>query len=115
MYCSKCGNEVLDEAVVCPKCGCLINETITINNGSGVRKYNNSDEISSTKRTAKAFMLLGCIVSVFGLIPLLWTIPMYCSYCRKIETVERVSTGFKICCLLFVNTIAGIIMLCDKD
>ncbi len=24
-YCSKCGNEVLDEAVVCPKCGCSIN------------------------------------------------------------------------------------------
>lgn len=24
MYCSKCGNEVLDEAVLCPKCGCLL-------------------------------------------------------------------------------------------
>lgn len=21
-FCSKCGNELLDEAVVCPKCGC---------------------------------------------------------------------------------------------
>ena len=21
-YCSKCGNELFDEAVVCPKCGC---------------------------------------------------------------------------------------------
>lgn len=24
MYCSKCGNEVSDEAVLCPKCGCLL-------------------------------------------------------------------------------------------
>lgn len=23
-YCSKCGNELLDEAVVCPKCGCAV-------------------------------------------------------------------------------------------
>lgn len=22
-YCSKCGNELLDEAVICPKCGCV--------------------------------------------------------------------------------------------
>lgn len=21
-YCSKCGNEILEEAIVCPKCGC---------------------------------------------------------------------------------------------
>lgn len=21
-YCSKCGNELFDEAVICPKCGC---------------------------------------------------------------------------------------------
>ena len=23
-YCSKCGNEVVDEAVMCPKCGCSL-------------------------------------------------------------------------------------------
>lgn len=23
-YCSKCGNELLDEAVICPKCGCPV-------------------------------------------------------------------------------------------
>ena len=23
-YCSKCGNELLDEAVICPKCGCSV-------------------------------------------------------------------------------------------
>ena len=22
MYCRKCGEEILDEAVICPKCGC---------------------------------------------------------------------------------------------
>lgn len=25
MYCQKCGREILDEAVVCPHCGCMVN------------------------------------------------------------------------------------------
>ena len=28
-YCSKCGNELFDEAVVCPKCGCATEKPIT--------------------------------------------------------------------------------------
>lgn len=24
MYCSKCGKEILDEAVICPHCGCAV-------------------------------------------------------------------------------------------
>lgn len=27
MFCRKCGKEVLDEAVVCPHCGCQISDT----------------------------------------------------------------------------------------
>ena len=26
MFCQKCGNEVLDEAVVCTRCGCALNK-----------------------------------------------------------------------------------------
>ena len=26
-YCSKCGNELFDEAVVCPKCGCATEQS----------------------------------------------------------------------------------------
>ena len=40
---------------------------------------------------------------------------MTVSYCKKIKTGEPISVGFKICSLLFVSTIAGIIMLIDKD
>ncbi len=25
-YCSKCGNQVFDEAVICPKCGCEVEQ-----------------------------------------------------------------------------------------
>lgn len=25
-YCSSCGSELKDEAVICPKCGCAVND-----------------------------------------------------------------------------------------
>ena len=31
MFCSKCGKEILDEAVVCIHCGCAVNNKITKN------------------------------------------------------------------------------------
>lgn len=33
-YCSKCGNELLDEAVICPKCGCPVPDMKTPRQGS---------------------------------------------------------------------------------
>ena len=105
-FCTKCGNELIDEAVVCTKCGCLVEK---------VQQKNNSE--SGLKTAAKIFMILGTIglgISCF-LIPLAWCIPMTVVYFSKIKKGEPVGTGFKVCSLLFVNTIAGILMLCDKD
>ncbi len=31
MFCSKCGREIMDEAVVCPNCGCATNNYATNN------------------------------------------------------------------------------------
>lgn len=28
MYCSKCGKEIMDEAVICPECGCAVNQNM---------------------------------------------------------------------------------------
>ncbi len=36
-YCSKCGNELFDEAVVCPKCGC---STETSDTDKEVKEHN---------------------------------------------------------------------------
>lgn len=68
------------------------------------------------KTVAKAFLIVGCVASVFSfLIPLCWTIPMTVYYWRAVSERRRVGLGFKICTLLFVNTVAGILMLCDGD
>jgi len=106
-YCAKCGAEIMDEAVVCPKCGCLVD--------NGESKKNASSDNSTLKTIAKVFMIVGTISLGFGLIPLAWCIPMTLSYWRKVENHEPVSLAFKICTLIFVNAVAGILMLCDNE
>lgn len=71
--------------------------------------------VSSLKQTAKVFMIIGAILEGICIFPLIWTIPMTRSYCRKIENGEPIDTGFKVCTLLFVSTIAGILMLADGE
>ena len=39
-YCSKCGKELVDEAVICVGCGCMVGEM------PKSRRSNNDDEIS---------------------------------------------------------------------
>ena len=70
---------------------------------------------SGLSTAAKIFMIISTVVMGLYIIPLAWCLPMTISYFNKIKNRQPVSTGFKVCTLLFVNTIAGILMLCDKD
>lgn len=110
-YCSKCGAQLVDEAIVCTGCGCAVT------GGENVAVAVPQKKESGLTTAAKVLMILGTIalgLSCF-LIPLAWCIPMTVSYFRKVKNGVPVSTGFKVCSLIFVNTIAGILMLCDKE
>ena len=110
-YCVKCGAEMVDDAVICVKCGCLV--------GGAMPAANQQQPVaaSGTKTAAKVFMIIGTVfMSLYTfLIGLSWCLPMTISYCNKIKRGEPISTGFKVCSLIFVNMIAGILMLCDSD
>ncbi len=103
-YCSQCGNQLLDEAIVCPQCGCAAEPA----RGAG-------QNASGLQIAAKVFMVLGCISYACMLFPLIWTLPMTIHYFKATSKGEPVGTGFKVCSLLFVNLIAGILMLCDTN
>ena len=132
-YCTYCGAEVLKEAVVCPKCGCPVKFTAVSTDNAG----------SGLQTAAKVFMVLGCvgfallaclmaivalsmlsiipdlctvylILATVYLIPLIWAVPMTQHYFKFTQKKEQVSIAFKVCTLLFVNLIAGILMLCDN-
>ena len=53
--------------------------------------------------------MIATAISTMG-IGLFWCVPMFVHYCKNSYFV---GAGFKICTLLFVNTIAGILMFCD--
>lgn len=105
-YCSNCGEQLNDDAVICPRCGCAT--------GSPNPAYKTSNT-STLKTIALVFMILGCIAYAMFIIPLLWTVPMTIKYNRSIKEGTSVSIGFKVCTFLFVNLIAGILMLCDNE
>lgn len=111
MYCVKCGAEIMDEAVICPKCGCYTSNF----NQQAKPTASSASKNEGLKTAAKIFMILGCIFMGFAIIPLAWTLPMTLSYCDKVKRGEKVGTGFKVCTLLFVSMIGGILMLCDND
>lgn len=105
-FCSKCGKEVHEDAVICPSCGCsLETEKKKITNGG-----NDGLAIAS-----KIFLILGCIAQGWLLLPLAWCLPITISICNKMKAGEPVGTGLKICSLLFVNLIGGILLLCRSD
>ena len=105
-FCSKCGNEIMDEAVICPKCGCAC----------GDLKKEQPIPPSGLKIAAKVFMVIGTVCMAFlYLIPLCWCLPMTIIYFGRVNRGEKISVAFKVCSLIFVNIIAGILMLCDKD
>lgn len=91
---------------------------------------------SGLVKTTKVFLILGTILNplvislnlaeslsssemiivftIISLITLSWCLPMTIVYFHKIKSGARIGTGFKICTLIFVSQVAGILMLCDK-
>lgn len=103
-FCQKCGKEIAEEAVICPGCGCSVVEE---KNGKG---GNDGLAVAS-----KVFLILGCVAQGWLLLPLAWCLPITISICNKMKNNEPVGVGLKVCALLFVNLIGGILLLCRSD
>ena len=103
-YCTHCGAENDDEAVICPKCGCYVDNK---------QKNSNKEQSSTLKLVAFILCLLSTIASAFALIPLAGCIPMTIAVYKNYNGEKELSTAFKVCTLIFVNLIAGILLLID--
>ena len=62
------------------------------------------------KTAAKVFIILGMIFGFYTILPLIFGF-IALSKMKKGE----MTTGWKICTLIFVNIIAGILLLCMPD
>lgn len=104
-YCTHCGAEINDDAVVCVNCGCPTEK--------GTSKKSNNDTM---KTLILVFLILGCIAGAGAfLIPLAWCIPITVAVKNRMDNNEPVSTALKVCTLIFVNIVAGILLLCLND
>ncbi len=139
-YCTNCGTQLPDEAYVCNQCGTAQGQAPVQQNYAPPQgyappqqgyappqqgyvppqgyapqqAYAPAPQVSGLATAAKILMIISTVVMGLYLIPLAWCLPMTISYCNKLKTGQPVSIGFKICTLLFVNTIGGILMLCDN-
>ena len=57
MFCSKCGKEIHDEAVVCVHCGCAIENTSTA-----------AKEVSEEDQVNVGLCVLSALIPLFGII-----------------------------------------------
>lgn len=111
-FCRQCGNEIMDESVICPKCGCATGVA-----GSPVTNASTTSGNSGLITAAKILMIVGTIITgcTGFLIPLAWCIPMTVIYWGKVKRGEPVSVAFKVCSLLFVSMLGGIFMLVSNE
>ncbi len=112
-FCTKCGTQLVDEAIVCTGCGCAVADTKLTTTETAVVVPQKPE--SGITIAAKVFMVLGTIIMGLYIIPLAWCIPMTVSYFKKVKHNLPISTGFKVCSLLFVSLVGGILILCDKE
>ncbi len=67
------------------------------------------------KLAAFIFCLISTIVMGCLLFPLLWCVPATIAVWHYYNGERNLSVGFKVFILLFVNAIAGILLLCTED
>ena len=108
-YCIHCGAEVHDEAIVCVKCG----RSIEVNRTLVAQTIPPKDDTMSV--VIKVFLILGCISQGWLILPLAWCLPITISVFNSLRDNRPISTGMKVCSLLFVNMIAGICLLCMNE
>lgn len=91
---------------------CEENCTGAAENAEVIRSAEKPNEL---QKLAYVMMILGTVVWGFLLIPLAWCIPMTVYYRKRTKEGAHVSTTFKILTIIFVNIIAGLVMLCDNS
>ena len=135
--CSNCGNENMDGAVFCTNCGTKINDKVQVyleNDQVTEKKKETNNPLTGLKLASLILMFVGVGATslsflsiaiipyvgwLFALVlapaPIAYGLPMAFSYLKKVKNGEPVSVGFKVCTLIFLSMIAGILMLVDKD
>ncbi len=113
--CTHCGSPMNEKMKFCAICGVpLAGQTAEAERVYEPPYYDNDSRRrdDGLVTVTKVFLVLGCIAVGWALIPLAWCIPMTVSIFRKLDSGEEIGVGLKVCTLLFVSRVAGILLLC---
>ena len=120
-YCHHCGKEVENGNKFCPYCGALQDRY-----SDDYRYEERKDEYEESKNSSsksaseaqtgldlavKIFMVLSTVAFGFLLFPLIWMVPMTIHAFHKADNNEEYGIGFSVCSLIFVDVVAGILMI----
>lgn len=114
MFCTNCGKQIDEGSKFCPYCGQKVDcelEDISVKNQDEFKKENN--KVIDT--IAKIFLVLSCVGGGLLLIPLAWMLPITIMVFSRINNNKEIGVGLKICALLFVNVISGILLLVREE
>lgn len=115
-YCTNCGTQLEDNVSFCPNCGTPVNaQPAPQPAAQPAQTVQTEKKFTGLQTVAFVFMILSTIAMGWTLIPLAWCIPMTVSYYNCIKQGRPVGMGLKVCTLLFVSLISGILMLVDSD
>ena len=120
-YCHHCGKEVENGNNFCPYCG-AIQDRYSDDYRYEERKDEYEESKNSSSKAAseaqsgldlavKIFMVLSCVAFGFAVIPLIWMVPMTIHAFHKADNNEEYGTAFSVCSLIFVDVVAGILMI----
>lgn len=121
-YCHHCGKEVENGNKFCPYCGALQDRYSEDDSRYEERKDEYEESKTSSSKVAreaqtgldlavKIFMVLSTVAFGFAIIPLIWMVPMTIHAFHKADNNEEYGIGFSICSLIFVDVVAGILMI----
>ena len=101
----------MEEKLSCD-CGC---EHSQQNESAPINATPVYQEPSTLRKVARVFIIVCCVLECFFIIPLAWCLPMTIALNRRILKNEPISLGFKICTLIFLSTVGGILLLIDTS
>ena len=122
--CTNCGNHFHQDKKTCPSCDAEMPSKFPICTNCGYSfksekqlfVFNNSvTDPSPLQIISLALMIIISLILAFCFffIPLLWCLPMTIYYANNIRKQKSTHIAFKICTIIFVGIIPGIVMLFD--